>query len=336
MIDRVAVHLFPITAANKMCVSKKQRRLRVLLNTAAVIVSAYSTDTLAANCAFTQGKTFTANYAAAPVALTVPRDAPAGTVVYEESITAPQQGFNCTGSSPFIFRLNPTLGSVTTGNTYPLGKTGLSIKVKNTQNGYLTADRLLSGSYLDPTRTYTLEIIKSGELSSKNEVPAGNLGAHRYGDLDLVRINLANPIILNAASCETPDVSVQMGDDYYLDEFSNIGDTSQAVKFNIGLNQCQTGIQKVTYSLKATSQVIDQQQGIVALNASSTAKGIGLKLMNDSGQPIALGTTYPFNGFNSTGTSFNIPLSAAYYRLANGELKAGTANASVTFVMSYL
>lgn len=303
----------------------------------ATIFFGYSSDTLAANCWFTQGREFTANFAVAPIALTVPRDTPVGTVVYEESITAPQQGFYCGSSSPFIFALNPTLGSVTTGNVFPLGKTGLSLKVKNTQNGYLNADRIISGQgYLDPIRPYTIEIIKSGELSLKNEVPAGNLGAHRFGDLDLVKINLANPIILNAASCVTPDISVQMGDDYYLNEFSNIGVTSQAVKFNIGLHQCQTGIQKVTYSLKATTQVIDQKQGIVALNASSTAKGIGLKLMDDAGQPVALDTTYQFNGFSTTGTDFNIPLSASYYRLADSELKAGTANTSVTFIMSYL
>lgn len=297
----------------------------------------YSSETLAANCMIYQGSEFTANFAVKPIALTVPRDTPVGTVVYEESITAPQQAFNCPSASPFIFALNPTLGSVATGNVFPLGKTGLSLKVKNTVNGYLTADRILAGqNYSDVSRAYTIEIIKSGELSSKNEVPAGNLGAHRFGDVDLVKINLANPIILNAASCVTPDVSVQMGDDYYLYEFSNIGDTSQAVKFNIGLHQCQTGIQKVTYSLKATTQVIDQKQGIVALNASSTAKGIGLKLMDDAGQPVALDTTYQFNGFSTTGTDFNIPLSASYYRLADSELKAGTANTSVTFIMSYL
>ncbi len=303
----------------------------------ATIFFGYSPDTLAANCRFTLNGEFTANFAVAPIALTVPRDIPVGTVVYEESITAPQQGFACSSASPFIFALNPTLGSVATGNVFPLGKTGLSLKVKNTLNGYLSADRIIAGqNYLDVSRAYTIEIIKSGELSSKNEVPAGNLGAHRFGDIDLVKINLANPIILNAASCVTPDVSVQMGDDYYLYEFSNAGDTSQPVKFNIGLHQCQTGIQKVTYSLKATSQVIDQKQGIVALNASSTAKGIGLKLMDDAGQPLALDTTYQFNGFNTTGTDFNIPLSASYYRLTDSELKAGTANASVTFIMSYL
>ncbi|RON02006.1 hypothetical protein BK659_23780 [Pseudomonas brassicacearum] len=127
-----------------------------------------------------------------------------------------------------------------------------------------------------------------------------------------------------------------MGDDYRLDEFSKSGDTPRKIKFNIALNQCQRGIKKVTYQLKATTQVIDSKKGIVALNAESTAKGIGLQLMNDAGQPIALDTVYPFNGFNTTGTDFKIPLSAAYYRLAEGTLQAGTANTAVTFIMSYL
>lgn len=319
-----------------MYISKIQRSLPFLITATATIFFAYPEKTFAATCYFNQGSEFTANYASAPVALTVPRDAPVGTVVYEESITAPSQGFYCPSSSPFIFALNPTLGSVSTGNTFPLGKTGLSIKIKNSVNGYLNVDRVLKGSYLDVARSYTLEIIKSSDLSSQQKVDAGYLGSHRYGDVDLVKINLVNPIILNSSSCQTPDVSVQMGDDYYLDEFSNSGDAPRAVKFSIGLNQCQSGIQKVTYSLQATSQIIDQQQGVVALNSSSTAKGIGLKLMDETGQPIALGTTYPFNGFSTTGSSFNIPLSAAYYRLAGSELKAGTANASVTFIMSYL
>ncbi|WP_429530425.1 fimbrial protein [Pseudomonas frederiksbergensis] len=319
-----------------MCVSNKYHSLRGLLSTAAALAFAYSTSIFAANCSFEKGEEFTANYASAPIALTIPRDAPIGTVVYEESVTVPSQGFNCRVSSPFIFSLNPTLGSVTTGDTFPLGKTGLSLRIKTSHNGYLNAHRILIGSFLDPSRSYTLEIIKSSELSSQNQTVAGYLGSHRYGDLDLVKVNLVNPIILNTSSCETPDVSVQMGDDYYLSEFSNVGSTPRKVKFNIKLNQCQSGIQKVTYALKATSQVIDQQQGIVALNSNSTAKGIGLKLMDDAGQPIALGTTYPFNDFTHTGENFNISLSATYYRLAKEELKAGSANASVTFIVNYL
>lgn len=146
----------------------------------------------------------------------------------------------------------------------------------------------------------------------------------------------ASPVTLNTASRQTPAVSVQMGDDYRLYEFDKSGDTPRVIKFNIALNQCQRGIKKVNYQLKATTKVIDSTKGIVALNAESTAKGIGLQLMNDAGQPIALDTVYPFNDFNTTDTDFKIPLSAAYYRLAEGTLQGGTANTAVTFIVSYL
>lgn len=58
--------------------------------------------------------------------------------------------------------------------------------------------------------------------------------------------------------------------------------------------------------------------------------------MNGAGEPISLYTRYTFNGFDPYNTSFNIPLSAAYYRLADDKPKAGTADASVTFEMQYL
>ncbi|WKV86685.1 fimbrial protein [Pseudomonas sp. B24_DOA] len=145
-----------------------------------------------------------------------------------------------------------------------------------------------------------------------------------------------NPIVLNAASCETPSVPVAMGDDYQLHEFREAGAKPRTVRFDIALNQCQTGIKKVTYSLKANTQVIDATKGIVALNAGSTAKGIGLQVMNEAGQPIAFDTTYPFDAFTTTGLNFKIPLSAAYYRLGNEELSAGSANTEVTFIVNYL
>lgn len=69
-----------------------------------------------------------------------------------------------------------------------------------------------------------------------------------------------------------------------------------------------------------------------ASQGASTAKGIGLQLMDDAGQPIALDTDHPFNGFNTTDTDFKTPLAAAYYR----PLQAGTVNTAVTFTMCYL
>jgi type 1 fimbria pilin len=329
-----------------MKTSRTQSQLRPLLSVAAVMAIVFSSEA-PANCTLNDtSKTITMNYGSKLTeGLTVPQDAPIGTVIYQESISTPAQWFNCDGPSLYGFVLNPTLGSITSGTTFPLGKTGLSFRIATPMSAAASDTDYLAVARMDLSagsgwgvraENYRLEIIKSSELASENSVPAGYLGQHQAGGAVFNTFYLINPIALNTASCQTPAVSVQMGDDYRLEEFTKSGDTPRTIKFNIALNQCQRGIQKVTYSLKSTTQVIDAQKGIVALNAGSTAKGIGLQLMNEAGKPIALDTTYPFSAFNTTGTDFSIPLSAAYYRLADSRLEAGTANTEVTFIVNYL
>lgn len=309
---------------------------------AAMTTLTCSPSAIALCYSFNQAPANTLNFGATlgNESLSIPQDAPIGTVIFKQSLNVANQRFICDSLSTYGLHMNPALG-VPSSSTYPLGKTGLSFRIATNNSGLPYLPRPYSAlqpqlNYSTGMSAFTLEIIKTAELLSENQVPAGLLGNFQAGDLVLDTFNLINPLKLNTASCQTPAVQVQMGDDYRLMEFDNAGDAPRTIKFNIGLNQCQSGINKVTYSLKANSQVIDQQKGMVALNPSSTAKGIGLKLMNETGQPIALGNIYPFNGFNTTNKNFNIPLSAAYYRLTDSILEAGTADTSVTFIVNYL
>ncbi|WP_194788662.1 fimbrial protein [Pseudomonas sp. UFMG81] len=298
---------------------------------------------MAGSCTFRAGSsTETLNFGAslANTSLTIPADTPNGTVVYQDTLQSTGHGWGCTLPSQFGVLLDPRLGSVSSVvSIFPLGKSGLSYRIwidalNRYQQSLLT---IVPSAYWGfSPGSMRLEIVKSGELTSQVKVDAGALGALQDDDLILTKFNLSNPIVLNAASCQTPSVPVAMGDDYKLHEFRDAGPTPRKVPFNIGLNQCQTGIKKVTYSLKANTPVIDAAKGIVALNDSSTAKGVGLQLLNDAGQPIALDATYPFDAFTTTGTDFKIPLSASYYRLTTEELKAGSANTEVTFIVNYL
>lgn len=317
------------------------KSLSRLLKIAALLTTTYSTSVLAANCIFYGSSTQTLSFGAslAGKSLTVPADTPNGTVIYEDSIQGSQHDWICSSSSQYGIFLNPILGTVASkATTYPIGKTGLSYRLwVDSLSRYESSLRtIIPAKYTIPSGIYRLEIVKSGELAAKTNIPAGYLGKLMSDEVDLALFNLINPIVLNAASCQTPSVPVAMGDDYRLKDFDLPGATPRVIKFNIALNDCQTGINKVTYSLKATTQVIDAQKGIVALNGTSTAKGIGLQLLNDAGQPLALDTTYPFTAFNTTGKNFTIPLSAAYYRLAEGVTQPGSANTEVTFIVSYL
>lgn len=296
----------------------------------------------AANCVAIDSKVDNLNFGAslANNTLTIAADTPNGTVVYQDTVQSLSNVWSCKDTSLYGIFANPKLSPTTSGQKwFPLGKSGLSYSIwigsLNRYEHGLTAIGP-ANAYGVGTGEVRLEIAKTGPLAEKVNIDAGYLGSLQGGELVLKNFNLMNPIVLNAASCQTPAVPVAMGDDYQLQDFDQAGATPRKVRFNIGLNQCQTGIKKVTYSLKATTPVIDAAKGIVALNNTSTATGIGLQLMNETGQPIALDTAYPFNAFTTTGTTFKIPLSAAYYRLPNGNLKAGSANTEVTFIVNYL
>lgn len=297
-----------------------------------------------ANNSTTQDLNFGASLASA--GLTIPADTPNGTVVYQESLSGTAHSWTCTATSQtattqYGVLLNPSHGTVLSKESiFPLGKSGLSYRIwMDSLSRYELS--------LQPTRSNVnygigagavrLEIIKTGELTDKVRISAGLLGTLQDDVLILKRFNLTNAIVLNNASCQTPSVPVDMGIDYTLEDFPRIGPTQRRVPFNIALNQCQTGIKKVTYSFTATTPVIDAKKGIIALsNDKTNAQDIALQLMDAAGQSIALDTTYPFNAFTTNGTSFNIPLSAAYYRLGSTELKAGNGNTSVTFIVNYL
>lgn len=311
---------------------------KILLTAAVTAVLTYSAGAVAAGCdAINGSKASTINFGKnLTPSFTIPQDAPNGTIIYEEtSRVVPEFGLVCSNGMVGV-RVNPALGSVTSGKVFPLGVPGLSFRLFDVS--YLSAPRLYSGNMtmIRDATSYRLEIIKSGDLLSQSPIPAVSLGQLIGDGLVIADFNLINPITVNAASCQTPSVTVAMGDDYQLNEFDKSGNTPRVVKFYITLNQCQRGIQKVTYQLKANTPVIDSQKGVVALNAGSSAKGIGLQLKNEAGQPIALDTPYPFSGFNSTGTDFKIPLSAAYIRLVDSRLEAGTANTEASFIVSYL
>lgn len=312
-----------------------------LLASAAAVLLACSSGAASAappSCGLSSGKPFTVNFGKnITQGINTPQDVPNGTILYQEtSALMPKFDLRCTDGS-VGFKVNPALGSATTGTVFPLGVPGLSFRIAF-DTWYASAPVFASGNitYLYPASTYRLEIIKTGELLSQSPIPAITLGEYRGNDYTVITYNLINPVTVNAASCQTPSVFVAMGDDYQLFEFDNTGDTPRPIKFDLSLNNCQRGIQKVTYQLQANTPVIDAQKGIVALSGASTAKGIGLQLQNDAGQPIVLNTPYVFSGFNTTGTDFKIPLNAAYIRLADSTLQAGSANSEVTFIVNYL
>ncbi len=125
-----------------------------------------------------------------------------------------------------------------------------------------------------------------------------------------------------------------MGDQNNAGRFNGIGSSLEPVSFSIALRECSKDMIRMGYQLKPNTRVVDYTRSVVALNPESTAKGIGLQLLDKDGKPLPLSQWNAFWGYDKQGGDFDIPLKAAYYQ-TSPEISAGTANTSVTFVMSY-
>ena len=283
-----------------------------------------------------------------PSTLSVPRDTPDNTIIYQATTKTFQgnSSYKCATEHKWGVKNNVGTDS-TTSYIFPIKSSGLAWQWIFNGNPIRGAGAGTEGAggYGYNGSTHSLRLLKIAPLKGDLTIPAGDIGYHQVGTLQPLAMRLSKTVSIVAQSCETPDVNVEMGQ-YDLGAFSDIGDTSKATAFNILLNNCPSGINKVVYSLapNPTTPAWDAGQGIIELNQTSTAKGIALQILDGNQTPLELNKDHVFSDYTSTGGNFRIPLSARYYRIlpaSNGGkndsgVRPGTANSEVSFVMSYL
>ncbi|SDQ69120.1 major type 1 subunit fimbrin (pilin) [Pseudomonas sp. UC 17F4] len=301
-------------------------------------------SSMAAICTPTSNfKTLILNSSLGDVKLDIPRDTPNGTTVYEKTMGSlgDTGTYDCSVSTNMGIIANPSLSThATKGYLFELPGTGLSwfIKGGRNSNGLFSYDDRISNTtgsrYLEGD-TYTLGLVKTGRIPTNTKIINGLLATYKKGDLELFKFYLDLTITHQSASCKSPDLQVNMGTDHTV---SSLGAANPPrVAFNINLIDCPKTINKIHYMLKANTATIDASAGIVGLSTDSGARGVALQLFNDDNQPIQFDKNQVFtDSTGSIGGNFYIPLKAAYYRIPNESLTPGTANSSVTFIMSYL
>ncbi|AIL61189.1 fimbrial protein [Pseudomonas alkylphenolica] len=283
-----------------------------------------------------------------PPTLSIPRDTPNNTTIYESNTVTFYGNSSLACTNIFLIGVKNNLGTGSpTSDIFPISNSGLAwqwVKEKEVMKGFGSATRNPGGYGFNGT-THSLRLLKIAPLKGNITIPAGDIGYYQMGTIQPLAMRISKSVSIVAQSCETPDIKVEMGQ-YDLGVFSDIGDTSKATAFNILLNNCPSGINKVMYSLapNPTTPAWDAGQGIIELNKTSTAKGIALQILDGNQTPLELNKDHVFSDYTSTGGNFRIPLSARYYRTlpasSGGKfdlgVRPGTANSEVSFVMSYL
>lgn len=141
---------------------------------------------------------------------------------------------------------------------------------------------------------------------------------------------------VRVTSCQTPDLSVQLGS-HKASAFSGRGSTTPAVNFNVAIKNCPAGMSQVKYEISAPDGIVDASNGVMALAASSTAKGVGIRLTDSNDRALKFNSQYTLSSYKAaTGGTYSVPLRASYYQTGSGAVTSGTANGSLVFILSYL
>ena len=294
----------------------------------------------AQNCAFNSGSSAATATYTIPKTLSVPRNAPVGTVVWESST------YTVYGTKRYTCKLAYRAGvksevgwwSTKDMTEFPIGDTGLawSLIINGTpvQGIYDGLVRAAGPQNLDGW-SFKVLIKTTKAVSAGAVVPAGILGYYNVNyEFDAMTFKSSNEASVSALSCKTPDVTVKMGDRNRVRDFSGVGTSLSPVDFSIALKECPTGLKKVSYLLKPNTQIVDAARSVVALDAASSAKGVGLQILDAHENPVAMNEKIVFSGYDTVGGNFNIPLKAAYYQ-TGPIVEGGSANSSLTLVMSY-
>ncbi|WP_139115744.1 fimbrial protein [Pseudomonas sp. 25 R 14] len=134
-------------------------------------------------------------------------------------------------------------------------------------------------------------------------------------------------------SVDGTNIDVSLGE-VGMKELGSAGITAAERQFSIPLS-CDRGT-KVKLTLKAgNASIYDNVKGLLNLTnptSADTAQGVKVQILSNDApvkyeEPLDIGTQ------TGQGT-FNIPLQARYYRIADS-LKAGTANSSVIYTITY-
>lgn len=275
--------------------------------------------------------------------VTVQRDAPVGTIIYQRDLNSAQIGktiLSCTGTfTPqlYIMRMGSAVTVPGQNYVYSTNLPGVGVKVTSYNGNPFTVPQN-SWDFVAPyilPNVYKFYLIKTGDISggtlwtgrlfewTTNKTSGGTLTVG-YGNFSGGTVNTV------ACSVTNTSIVVPMGN-VSRNTFSSVGHQSDPVPFFVGLN-CDSGT-RVNITLDATADS-SGTPGVVALTSAGSAgvaSGVGVQLTY-SGTPVTFGTPIPI--VTSTGGALNIPLIARYYQTLT-KVTAGIANAQATFTMTY-
>ena len=135
-------------------------------------------------------------------------------------------------------------------------------------------------------------------------------------------------------SCSVPSQTVEL-QPTRARSLTGIGATAAERSFQISINDCPKGYNKIFYRLKPVGDTLETSAGVLPLSPESTAKGVRIRVTDGAGAPVVFDTSTRIDDYNKdTGGSFSIPMRVSYVQ-TEANVTPGTVNGAMSVLMEY-
>ncbi|MFG1173034.1 fimbrial protein [Erwiniaceae bacterium CAU 1747] len=286
--------------------------------------------------------------------ITVGRDAAIGSIIGEEKILLINYSgyayLNCYGNAILVGNNTAAAAPVdvvaqgypgSAGKVFPTNIPGIGVMTRIKKFGDLTnsaffpISQSIPASKYNYTPTIGVILVKTGEIEPGVHVVKSTSS---LSTLQFKFLTSDFSITVTADNCSIASpgstISVLMGN-YSI---SDLNPTSFSQRFQIPLTNCTTGsamsnIANVTFTPTGGSTIADGPNGILGLDSTSKATGIGIQILKeDNVTAFPLGVVNPAGAITpgETVLQFN-----ARYIKTNNSPQPGSANAKANFTVSY-
>jgi len=151
----------------------------------------------------------------------------------------------------------------------------------------------------------------------------------------------SSPVFLAAkvsfinGTCSVPDQTVTLPPVQNRD-FNGVGSTAGTTDFQVQLNNCPAGYNRIGYQLAPLDDVVVGTPGGMQLRPDARARGIGIHIADAAtGQPLTLRKSHTVTNYNrATGGSASIPLRASYLQ-TGAKIGGGSVHAAAQVLLDY-
>ncbi|MDN7860064.1 fimbrial protein [Burkholderia cepacia] len=265
--------------------------------------------------------------------ISVPQHLPSGSVISRYYITPMQACGKATCTFRGINNYPAGSGSTGAGPIISTTVTGVSAQLLINGKGYKT------GNYLSEQFSSSIEVQL---LSNGQSIQSGSFGGTWYFTVfttevpDGARIFLSpnGKVTAIVGTCSAPNQTVTLPS-ARPSQFSGIGSTAGAKSFQLRVDNCPRGYNRIGYLLNPVGGAIVGSPGVLPLGAGSSAKGVRIRVEDDKGVAATFDTSIRVDAYDkATGGSYAIPMQASYIQTA-AAITPGTVSGAMTVLLDY-